>query len=111
MRKNLPCLLLSGAMALSLAACAPAGEEPSPSPSLTTPPPESSVQVLATPEPTLSPEPTVPPDFGADLPDRDYQPWQAAYMEFLTLLQTDKTTWEPGGGASWWAARAIPSTM
>lgn len=109
MRKNLPCLLLSGAMALSLAACAPAGEEPSPSPSLTTPPPESSVQVLATP----TPEPTAPPEATADfdLPDRDYQPWQAAYMEFLTLLQTDKTTWEPGGGASWWAARAIPSTM
>lgn len=95
MRKKLPCLLLSGAIALSLAACAPAGEEPNPSPSLTTPPPESSVQVLATP----TPEPTAPPKATADfdLPDRDYQPWQAGYMEFLTLLQTDKTTWEPGG--------------
>lgn len=93
MRKKLPCLLLSGAMALSLAACAPAGEEPGPSPSLTTPPPESSVQVLATP----TPEPTAPPETAADfdLPDRDYQPWQAGYMEFLTaLLQAEQDTRE-----------------
>lgn len=95
MRKKLSCLLLSGALALSLAACAPAEEEPSPSPLPSTPPPESSVQVLATP----TPEPTAPPEAAADfdLPDRDYQPWQVGYMEFLTLLQTDKTTWEPGG--------------
>ena len=65
MRKKLSCLLLSGALALSLAACAPAEEEPSPSPLPSAPPPESSVQVLATPEPTLSPVPTVPPGFGS----------------------------------------------
>ena len=95
MRKKLSCLLLSGALALSLAACAPAEEEPSPSPLPSAPPPESSVQVLATPEPTLSPEPTVPPDFGADLPDRDYQPWQVGYMEFLAaLLQAEQDTRE-----------------
>lgn len=94
MRKKLSCLLLSGALALSLAACTPE-EEPNPAPLPSAPPPESSVQVLATP----TPEPAAPPEATADfdLPDRDYQPWQVGYMEFLTLLQTDKTTWEPGG--------------
>lgn len=96
MRKKLSCLLLSGALALSLAACAQADAEPSPS--LTTPPPEVSVPVLETPtpEPTPSPEPSAPPDPGADLPDRDYQPWQAGYMEFLTnLLQVENdASWE-----------------
>lgn len=93
MRKKLSCLLLSGALALSLAACAPAEEEPSPSPLPSAPPPESSVQVLATPtpEPTASPETTA--DF--DLPDRDYQPWQVGYMEFLAaLLQAEQDTRE-----------------
>ena len=96
MRKKLSCLLLSGALALSLAACAQADAEPSPS--LTTPPPEVSVPVLETPtpEPTPSPEPSAPPDPGADLPDRDYQPWQVGYMEFLTRLRRieSESQWE-----------------
>lgn len=88
MRKKLPCLLLAGALVLSLAACAPNREGPSPSLPLTTPPPEASVPVLETLEPTLSPSPTPSPlpDFGAALPDRDYQPWQVGYMDFLTNL-------------------------
>lgn len=94
MRKKLPCLLLSGALALSLAACAPAEEEPSPSLSPSTPPPEASVQVLATP----IPEPTAPPEATADfdLPDRDYQPWQVGYMDFLTRLRRieGESQWE-----------------
>ena len=93
MRKKLSCLLLSGALALSLAACAPAEEEPSPSPLPSAPPPESSVQVLATP----TPEPTAQPEAAADfdLPDRDYQPWQVGYMDFLSgLLQAEQDTRE-----------------
>ena len=91
MRKKLSCLLLSGVLALSLSACAPAETEPSPS--LTTPPPEASVPVLEMPEsvPSPSPEPSAPPLSGYDLPDRDYQPWQAGYMEFLSgLLQAEQ---------------------
>lgn len=96
MRKKLSCLLLSGVLALSLAACAQADAEPSPS--LTTPPPEASVPVLEMPEsvPSPSPEPSAPPDPGADLPDRDYQPWQVGYMDFLTRLRRieSESQWE-----------------
>lgn len=99
MRKKLPCLLLAGALVLSLAACAPNREGPSPSLPLTTPPPEASVPVLETLEPTLyptpSPAPSSSPDFSAALPERDYQPWQVGYMEFLTaLLQAEQDTRE-----------------
>lgn len=111
MRKKLSCLLLSGALALTFAACAFDGEEPAP-PGIsgpTLPPPGSSVQVLATPSP--EPEASAPPapeepvqsaqvssppglEPGA-LPDRDYQPWQAGYMEFLTaLLRAEQDTRE-----------------
>lgn len=93
MRKKLSCLLLSGALALSLAACTPE-EEPNPAPLPSAPPPESSVQVLATP----TPEPAAPPEATADfdLPDRDYQPWQAGYMDFLTRLRRieSESQWE-----------------
>lgn len=97
MRKKLPCLLLSGALVLSLAACAPNREGPSPSLPLTTPPPEASVPVLETLEPTLyptpSPAPSSSPDFSAALPERDYQPWQVGYMDFLTnLLRVENDT-------------------
>lgn len=100
MRKRKISLLLCAALALTLAACAPAGEEPDLSPSPTPPSPAASEPALSTPvpEPTPSPEPPAPPlpaEYG--VPDRDYRPWQAAYMEFLTLLQTVKTTYEPGG--------------
>lgn len=104
MKKRSISLLLAGALALTLIACAPAGEGPGPSPSpapsapasaepsgpaLATPAPEASV------EPTPSPEPSAPPNLGADLPDRDYQPWQTAYMDFLTaLLQAELDTRE-----------------
>lgn len=97
MRKKLPCLLLAGALGLSLAACAPAVEEPGPTPTLTTPPPEASVPVLATPAPEPSPEPSAPAEAveDYDLPDRDYQPWQEGYMEFLAaLLQAEQDTRE-----------------
>lgn len=104
MKKRSISLLLAGALALTLIACAPAGEGPGPSlapapsapasaepsgPALATPAPEASV------EPTPSPEPSAPPNLGADLPDRDYQPWQTAYMDFLTaLLQAELDTRE-----------------
>ncbi len=98
MKKRNISLPLALALCLTLCACAPNREDPGPSPSLTAPPPEVSVPVLATPSPmpTPTPIPTAPPLSGYDLPDRDYQPWQVRYMEFLTLLQTAKTTWEPG---------------
>lgn len=93
MKKKTISLLLAGALALALAACGPAAEEPGPSPAPTAPPPESSVQVLATPtpEPTPAPEPPAPP-LAAEysLPDRDYRPWQEAYLEFLTGLREEE---------------------
>ncbi|MDE6841118.1 MAG: hypothetical protein K2P49_09780 [Oscillospiraceae bacterium] len=99
MKKREISLLLSAALALVLCSCAPAGEGPSPSLPLTTPPPEASVPVLETLEPTLyptpSPAPSSSPDFSAALPDRDYQSWQVGYMEFLTaLLQAEQDTRE-----------------
>ena len=99
MKKRKISLPLALALCLTLCACAPAGETPGPSQLPTAPPPEVSVPVLATPapEPTPSPEPSAPPLAKYDLPGRDYRPWQTGYMEFLTLLQTDQTTWEPGG--------------
>lgn len=92
MRKRKIFLLLAGTLALTLAACAPAGEAHGPTLSLSAPLPEASEPALSTPVP----EPTAPPTAHCDLPDRDYRPWQTVYMEFLTLLQTRKTTWEPG---------------
>lgn len=96
MREKTICLLLAGALALSLAACAPdgAGPGPAPSPSVSSPL-EPSGPVLATPppeEPSQAPsdEPslfTPPPSAKIDLPHRDYQPWQEAYMGFLSRLQ------------------------
>lgn len=98
MKKRKISLPLTLALCLTLCACGPGTEEPGPSPALTTPPPEVSVPVLETPapEPTPSPEPSAPPDPGADLPDRDYRPWQAGYMEFLTRLRRieSESQWE-----------------
>lgn len=110
MKKRKISLLLCAALALALCACAPAGEGPSPSPSPADPTPAASAPALATPapeptptlepsaEPTPMPEPSGPPETaeGYDLPDRKYQPWQKTYMDFLVLIQTHKTTWEPG---------------
>lgn len=90
MKKRKISLLLAGALALALCACAPNQEGPSPSmpQSPTVPPPEASVPVLETPPPmpTPTPELSAPPLSGYELPDRDYQPWQAGYMEFLVGL-------------------------
>lgn len=94
MRKKLPCLLLAGALALGLAACDAAA------------PGQTSAQPVETDAPTrpvgsappslalgLPPEPTDPPPAEDGLPDRDYRPWQTAYMEFLAaLLRTDEDT-------------------
>lgn len=75
--------LLLAALALSLTACGPAGEAASPSPS-------------PSPEPAAAPE-------GYCLPDRDCQPWQSAYMDFLTGLVerewADFLTYEALSGA------------
>lgn len=101
-------LPLCAALALTLCACAPAGG-PSPSPAAPTPEgsapalatptpvPRESEPVLATPAPSPEPEASAPQAAGYDMPAREYRPWQVGYMEFLTLLQTDNTTWEPGG--------------
>lgn len=82
MKKRKIFLSLSVALCLALTACTPTGEGPAPSPSPTAPPPEVSVPVLATP----SPEPSAPALADYDLPQRDYQPWQVGYMEFLNGL-------------------------
>lgn len=101
MIKKLAGFLLTGALALSLAACGPAGEVPGGSPS----PTEEAPGVSASPAPPESPEPSAEPSSAAspspspgqsaapagyDLPARDYQPWQAAYMDFLAGLQAQE---------------------
>lgn len=101
MKKRNISLLLAGALALALAACAPGGESPGGSPAPTRPaetPPASdpSEPALSTPSPEPSPtaEPSAPPETGA-LPGRAYQPWQTGYMDFLTaLLQAEQDTRE-----------------
>ena len=94
MRKKLPCLLLAGALALGLAACDAAV------------PDQTSTQPVETDAPTrpigsappslalgLPPEPTDPPAAEDGLPDRDYRPWQTAYMDFLSgLARADEDT-------------------
>lgn len=101
MNKSWPALLLAGALALSLAACsAPGAGEPSASPSaaVSDPVTEPSVPVISvepeasetpmpespapeSPAPTEEPGAPIPP-----LPEREYQPWQTGYMDFLTAL-------------------------
>lgn len=91
MPRKLSCFLLAGAAALSLAACGPAGEAPSPTPS----PSQDTPSVSASPAPSAElptapdqePAPSPKPDVYG-LPDRDYRPWQEAYMDFLTNLVT-----------------------
>lgn len=111
MKQKWICLALAGALALGLAACTPGAVAPADSPAPSRP--GSTAAVSAEPsgpeltepapeltEPPASEEPGLssPPWLEAGvLPDREYQPWQLAYMDFLTLLQTQKTTWEPGG--------------
>lgn len=90
MRKRLSCLLLSGALALGLAACALGGEAPGPSRPVETEAPSQPHQIAPPSEalglpPELSGPPAVELDL-TELPDREYQPWQTAYMEFLTGL-------------------------
>lgn len=93
MREKWLALLLSGALSLSLGACASGEGGPEPALPPTVPPLEESEPALSTPVPepspgleTETPEPSERPDFDAPLPDRDYQPWQEGYMEFLTNL-------------------------
>ncbi len=90
MKKRKISLLLSAALALTLCACAPAGEGPSPTLPPSAPPPAALEPAMSTPEPTPeptpSPEPSPEPEFDAALPERDYQPWQEGYMDFLTNL-------------------------
>lgn len=99
MRKKLPCLLLAGALVvLGLAACDPAGPDQTPSQPVETDAPARPVG-SAPPSVALSlpPDPTDPPTAEYDLPDRDYQPWQKAYMGFLIRLRQVETDspWEP----------------
>lgn len=107
MKQKWICLALAGVLALSLAACAPGGEAPVGTPAPTRPGSTAPASQEPSPEPAVEPaeEPSAPPSglpeespaAKYDVPDREYQPWQLAYMDFLTLLQTQKTTWEPGG--------------
>lgn len=97
MREKWLALLLSGALSLSLGACASGEGGPEPVLPPSAPALEESEPALSTPEPVTSPgletetpEPSERPDFGDALPRRDYQPWQEGYMEFLTgLLQAE----------------------
>ncbi len=98
MRQKLTCLLLSGALALGLAACAAGEEAPgqttsqpaetsAPSQPAESIPPSQPVETVPPSEATsLRPEPSGPPALEEDLPQRDYQPWQVGYMDFLTAL-------------------------
>ena len=101
MKKRKIFLLLTAALTLVLCACAPAGEgpRPSPSPAPSAPAPTEPSAPAPTPsvEPSLAVEPPAPPETAAgdDLPGRDYQRWQTAYMDFLTaLLQAELDTRE-----------------
>lgn len=101
MKKRKIFLLLAAALTLAMCACAPAGEGPSPSPSpapsALAPTEPSAPAPTPSVEPSLAVEPTAPPETVADydLPGRDYQPWQTAYMDFLTaLLQAELDTRE-----------------
>ena len=105
MKKRNISLLLAGALALTLAACAPGGEAPggSPAPAPSQPAEtapasqEPSGPVLATPTPeaSLEVEPSQAVELDGALPERDYQPWQVGYMDFLTgLLQAEQDTRE-----------------
>lgn len=98
MRKKLSCLLLTGVLGLSLAACTPSGEIPSDSPTPSseapglppssaqpeTPPPSPSQPETAS-QPPAEPSPD-PAEWRASIPQRDYQPWQEGYMELLAEL-------------------------
>ena len=102
MRKKTLALLLAGIMTLSLAACGEAGDKPAPE----SPPPSQSEEPSAPPSPTAetpqpsetqppasplpeepSPSPEEPTAEELSLPERDYQPWQAGYIGFLTRLR------------------------
>lgn len=85
MRKNILCVLLAGLLAVGLTACG-VGEE-LPSPAAVPPSPTVTVPALAEPAiPSDAPVPTLSPDLLVALPDREYQPWQMAYMELLSLM-------------------------
>ena len=99
MRKRALYPLLAGLLALGLTACGIVSEMPSPSPSPTAPPeasaPVSEEPITVTPpegtapsseQPIPSVEPSAPPETAFSLPDREYEPWQRAYMEFLSEL-------------------------
>lgn len=99
MRGKMLCMVLAGLLAVSLSACGSGGEEPSAAPALSQPvetaPPseESSLPVETAPpseEPSPSAEPSNPtfetPEVEFSLPEREYQPWQMAYVDFLTQL-------------------------
>lgn len=96
MKNKLPCLLLAGAIAFSLAACAPSGEIPSPSPSPSSEAP--SIPLSSAQPETPSPSPSQPPaepspdpvEWRDSIPQRDYKPWQEEYMEFLAELRAQE---------------------
>ena len=99
--------LLAWALLLSLTACGTAGETASDppaqdAPGVSTSPTPSEMSTPSTePSAVSSEEPPLSPELeDYDLPDRDYQPWQTAYMDFLISSQTHKTTWEPMGGGA-----------
>lgn len=99
--------LLAWALLLSLTACGTAGETASDPPAQdapgvsTSPTPSEMSTPSVEPSAVSSEEPPLSPELeDYDLPDRDYQPWQTAYMDFLISSQTHKTTWEPMGGGA-----------
>ena len=105
MREKMLCVVLAGLLAVSLPACSSGGEGPSAAPTLSQPVetvmpsaepslpaetvPVSAEPVMTSKEPAPPPDAPVPalsPDLLASMPDREYQPWQEAYMGFLSLM-------------------------
>ena len=99
MREKMLCVVLAGLLAVSLPACSSGGEGPSAAPTLSQPvetvmpsaePSPSAETALPSEEPSLPMEPSNPtfetPEVEFSLPEREYEPWQTAYMDFLAKL-------------------------
>lgn len=97
MKKKVLSLLLAGALTLSLAACGGYGDAPAPEPpSVPTAEDSPSPATENSPPPVSplpeepSPSPEEPSAAELSLPERDYQPWQVGYMDFLTRLRAEE---------------------
>lgn len=78
MKNRFLCLLLAGTLLLGLTSCAP--------PPADTLSPSLSPEAEGFPVPTTTPTPEPFVVQAADVPPGDYEPWQEAYMDYLTEL-------------------------